>query len=129
MLKARPKAPGMKYQHYAPAAPLVLFEGENSTAVIQKMLEEYQKALAEGKKVGFIISEETAQVLPKQNLTVVYGSRYILKQIALNLYCSLRFFDQNKVDVIFAEGVKRSGLGVAIMNRLDKACGHNIIKC
>ena len=128
-VKARPKAPGMKYQHYAPAAPLVLFEGENSTAVIQKMLEEYQKALAEGKKVGFIISEETAQVLPKQNLTVVYGSRYILKQIALNLYCSLRFFDQNKVDVIFAEGVKRSGLGVAIMNRLDKACGHNIIKC
>lgn len=125
----KPKSPGMKYKHYAPAAPLILLESEYSFNLVEKMKEECEKALATGKKVGVIVSDETALQLPDTVLKVAYGPRHILKQIALNLYSSLRYFDQNNVDVIFAEGVKRSGLGLAIMNRLDKACGHNIIKC
>lgn len=125
----KPKAPGMKYKHYAPAAPLVLFESENSFNLVEKIKEECEKALASGKKVGVIVSNETAAQLPDNILKVAYGPKHILKQIGLNLYTSLRYYDKNKVDIIFAEGVKRSGLGLAIMNRLDKASGHNIVKC
>ena len=56
------------------------------------------------------------------------GSRFNLAVIAQNLFRLLREFDAEGVDVIIAEGVPAEGLGLAVMNRLRKASGYNIIK-
>lgn len=122
-----PKAPGMKYRHYAPKAPLILFTGADEN-LSSGILKEVQKAQVDGKKVGVIVSEETAAVLPDHIEKVVYGKRTDLLAIAAALYSALRHFDDCNIDIIFAEGTEDNGIGLAIMNRLDKACGHRIIR-
>ena len=122
-----PKAPGMKYRHYAPKAPLILFTGADEK-LSSGILKEVQKAQVDGKKVGVIVSEETAAVLPDHIEKVVYGKRTDLLAIAAGLYSALRHFDDCNIDIIFAEGTEDNGIGLAIMNRLDKACGHRIIR-
>ena len=82
----------------------------------------------QGKRVGAIVSEQTMQRLPAGVVAVSYGLREDIEQIATNLYTALRSFDENPVDVIYAEGINEEGLGLAIMNRLRKASGYRIIK-
>lgn len=122
-----PKAPGMKYTHYAPKAPLILLEG-NAQRMADALLAEIGKAEAAGKCPGVIVSEETATLLPRHVETAVYGRRGDAAQIAANLYEALRGFDHSRVDVIFAEGTTERGIGLAVMNRLHKACGYRIIR-
>lgn len=122
-----PRSPGMKYTHYAPDAPMVLFEGEYPQ-VAELLLQEIVKALAEGKKVGALVSSETAGKLPAGVIPSVYGTRYDVAEIAAGLYRALRSYDQHSVDVIYAEGIPEDGLGLAVMNRLRKASGYRIIK-
>ena len=122
-----PRSPGMKYTHYAPAASMTLFEGQYPQ-IISLMLPEIESALLQGKRVGAIVSEQTMQRLPAGVVAVSYGLREDIEQIATNLYTALRSFDENPVDVIYAEGIAEEGLGLAIMNRLRKASGYRIIK-
>lgn len=125
--QAIPKSPGMKYTHYAPAAPLFLVESEPvATAMLIKR--EIDQALAAGKTVGAIVSSELADSLPPEVRTAVYGRRGDAAVIAANLYENLRSFDNTPVDVIFAEGLAEKGLGLAVMNRLRKAAGYRIIR-
>jgi L-threonylcarbamoyladenylate synthase len=123
-----PRAPGMKYTHYAPAAPMILAEGEYP-AIAGLLAKEVSKALAAGERVGAIVSNETVSLLPADVQSVVYGEREDLEAIAVNLYGCLRHFDRFPVDIIFAEGVPEIGIGLAIMNRMRKAAGHRIITC
>lgn len=122
-----PKSPGMKYTHYAPAAPMILFEGQHPQ-MEDLILEEVQRALEKGQKVGGIVSAETAQRLPADVIVAIYGRRGQTAQIATHLYTALRSFDDHAVDVIYAEGIDEEGLGLAVMNRLRKASGYKIIK-
>lgn len=122
-----PKSPGMKYTHYAPMAPMILVEGHHSE-VQDLMLTEIEKALESGQKVGAIVSAETAQHLPENVIVAIYGQRAQIAEIAGNLYTALRSFDDRPVDVIYAEGIDEEGLGLAVMNRLRKASGYNIIR-
>lgn len=122
-----PRSPGMKYTHYAPAAPLLLVEAEAETAAFI-LNREINKALASGKTVGAIVSAETAAHLPRQVIPSVYGARADQALIAANLYTSLRSFDSTAVDIIYAEGIGEQGLGLAVMNRLRKAAGYRIIR-
>lgn len=126
-VQAAPKAPGMKYAHYAPNAPLVLLEGD-SKALQDRLRAELTGALAAGKKAGAVVSSETAARLPAEAVIACYGSRRAPASIAANLYTALRTFDVTPVDVIYAEGVPEEGLGLAIMNRLRKASAYHIIK-
>ncbi|WP_110954228.1 L-threonylcarbamoyladenylate synthase [Anaerosinus massiliensis] len=121
-----PKAPGMKYTHYAPKAPMVMLEGAKDK-IAEGLFEEIAKARAKGKKIGVIVSKEVADMMPKDIVTVVYGSRENVAEIATNLYRALRSFDQMQVDIIFAEGTEHTGLGLAVMNRMHKASGYRII--
>jgi len=123
----RPKAPGMKYRHYAPAAPLILVEAEPAVAeaIIKR---EVTAALARGERVGAIVSAETAAELPASVVTAVYGERGDYAAMAKRLYQCLRRFDLVPVDIIFAEGVAETGLGLAVMNRLRKAAGYHILR-
>jgi len=125
--QAIPKSPGMKYTHYAPAAPLFLVESEPVTAA-RLIKREIDQALATGKTVGAIVSAELADSLPPEVRTAVYGRRGDATVIAANLYENLRSFDNAPVDVIYAEGLAEKGLGLAVMNRLRKAAGYRIIR-
>ena len=119
-----PRAPGMKYRHYAPAAPLVLFPAGNSAEwgiLVQRMNQAVMAALRQGKTVGAMVSSELAALLPPGVTLAVYGSRERPAENAAGLYEALRFFDNHPVDVIFAEGVREKGIGRALMNRLYKA--------
>lgn len=120
-----PKAPGMKYKHYAPKANMILFEGSSAKmadAIASKMAD-YER---EGKKVGLVVSSEVAEKLQHEN-TAIYGNQEDLLTIASDIYECLRFFDDKDVDIILAEGTTDKGIGLAIMNRLHKASGFNSI--
>lgn len=121
----RPKAPGMKYRHYAPKARLMIVEGD----IREEILAIRQIAYAahrRKKKIGIIATQET---LPFYNYGLVknVGTRENEKTIARNLYRVLREFDQEDVQVIYSESFAMQGIGKAIMNRLEKAAGHQII--
>lgn len=120
-----PKAPGMKYKHYAPKANMILFEGSSAKMVeaIASKIADYEK---EGKKVGLVVSSEVAEKLQHEN-TAIYGNQEDLLTIASDIYECLRFFDDKDVDIILAEGTTDKGIGLAIMNRLHKASGFNSI--
>ena len=120
-----PKAPGMKYKHYAPKANMILFEGSSAKmadAIANKIVD-YER---EGKKVGLVVSSEVAEKLQHEN-TAIYGNQEDLLTIASDIYECLRFFDDKDVDIILAEGTTDKGIGLAIMNRLHKASGFNSI--
>lgn len=120
-----PKAPGMKYRHYAPAGELTIITGEREQ-VTKYMNEQTLKYQAKGCKVGIIGSQEA---LSDYHADVVknVGSREDEEAIARNLYRILREFDDEKVDIIFSESFESSGMGQAIMNRLLKAAGHKVV--
>ncbi|MGL6200115.1 MAG: L-threonylcarbamoyladenylate synthase [Lachnospiraceae bacterium] len=121
-----PKAPGMKYRHYAPKAPLTIIEGtpEEEVKAIRQIAYEQKRY---GKKVGIIATSETAG---KYSVGVVksIGARENEKAIARNLYGVLRDFDREDVDYIYSESFSRDGIGWAIMNRLGKAAGYRIVE-
>lgn len=117
-----PKAPGMKYTHYAPKAPLIIVEGSNS--FIQRLVDEQQQ---NGKRVGVLTTEENKAVY-KADMVVACGYRVDLKTVAQHLYDSLRAFDEENIDIIFSESFPHSGVGEAVMNRLSKAAGGQMIK-
>ncbi len=124
-LTATPKAPGMKYRHYAPQAPLWVVEGDKTGACLVAKVAEQQRA---GRCVGALVSEETARQLPQSVITLVYGRRGDAKALAEALFRLLRSFDKTPADWLIAEGVAETGLGLAAMNRLRKAAGWQIIK-
>ncbi|WP_409252256.1 L-threonylcarbamoyladenylate synthase [Bacillus sp. SCS-153A] len=117
-----PKSPGMKYTHYAPDAPLILLEG--SREWMQSVIDEKRKA---GMKVGVLTTEESADFYNADKILVT-GSRSDLSTVAHSLYDVLRAFNESDVDIIFSETFPQEGVGMAIMNRLQKAAGYNLIK-
>ena len=121
-----PKAPGMKYRHYAPRAPLIVIKG-SCAKLVDQFLFEINNAVLQKKNIGLIVSTELADKLPTDYETFTYGSQADLASIAANLYEGLRSFDDKKVDILFAEGTTEVGLGLAIMNRLNKASGFHTI--
>lgn len=122
----KPKAPGMKYKHYAPDADLVLVEGE-SEKVVEKINALVQEKRAAGKKTGVIATEETKK-LYQADYVVSIGAREDEDAIARHLYKILREFDTLQVDAIYSESFRTPRIGQAIMNRLMKAAGHQVIK-
>jgi L-threonylcarbamoyladenylate synthase len=118
----QPRSPGMKYRHYAPEAPIILVEGaeEKVTAEIKRLLEQYSM---EGKIVG-VLCREGKQVSYPGSLSISAGSYQDFSSIAAALYSALRQFDQTGVEIILAEGVEPSGLGLAVANRLRRAAGR-----
>ena len=123
--KERPKAPGMKYRHYAPKADLTIIEGELSRVIDQINRLTAQK-VSEGKKVGIIATEETKKFY-RDGMIKVICSRKKEETIAKHLYSILREFDEAEIDVIFSEAFSEKAFGQAIMNRLIKAAGHHKI--
>ncbi|MEM2660320.1 MAG: L-threonylcarbamoyladenylate synthase [Nitrososphaeria archaeon] len=121
------EAPGMKYRHYAPRAPMILVEGEMDK-VVAKIIELAQEDVLKGLRVGVLATRETLKLYPESFNIVVLGSRSEPYTIAHNLFKSLRMMDDLSVDKIYAEGLPMKGILFAVQNRLRKASGHNIIR-
>lgn len=121
-----PKAPGMKYRHYAPKADLLIVEGpqDEVIACINRLTHE---AVENGLKAGIIATDETKDQY-SDGLVLSIGSREEEETIAHHLYEVLRDFDEAQVNVIYSEAFYTPRMGQAIMNRLLKAAGHKIIK-
>lgn len=122
----RARSPGMKHKHYAPDAQLIVVEGEINTVTV-KVQEIANLHMGKGKKVGIMATDETKSTY-SADIIKSLGSRTDLPVIAKNLFKLLREFDEEKVDVIIAEGIPLKGLGLAVMNRLRKAAGFNIVR-
>ncbi len=124
--EVRPKAPGMKYRHYAPAGRLSLYRGEGDA--VDRILRDALIKMAEGKKVGVIAADETAGRYEGRGFLVYpIGSRQHGEEIAHNLFRVLRQCDADGVEEILSETFYEGTLGEALMNRLEKASGHTII--
>lgn len=107
----KPKSPGMKYKHYAPKADMTVIEGNRDKvkAEIERL-----KALNErlGNKVGVILFEERAFI-----------------EAAHDFFAKLRDLDRQEVDLILAGALSDTdGVGFAVMNRMLKSAGYNIVK-
>jgi L-threonylcarbamoyladenylate synthase len=120
------RSPGMKHKHYAPKAPLILVEG-NITKVMSTIKELISTCWLNDKRVGVLATSETAWAY-EADVVKSLGSRRNVDAIAANLFGHLREFDSENVDVIISESIPLEGLGLAVMNRLRKASGYNIIK-
>ena len=120
---AAPKAPGMKYRHYAPKAEMTIVEGEGAAERIRKLVREKEE---QGKKTAVLCSEEHKD-LYRQGLVFPLGGADNEEETARKLFDVLRKTDELDVDVIYSEAFNTPNLGTAIMNRLQKAAGHRII--
>ncbi|WP_374055235.1 L-threonylcarbamoyladenylate synthase [Rossellomorea sp. FM04394] len=120
--KGAPKSPGMKYTHYAPDAPVYLVDGTRED--LQKLVDNKK---AEGLKVGVLTTEEFMDDF-EADVILSVGRREDLTTVARSLYDTLRAFNKSDVDIIFAEMFPEEGVGLAIMNRLQKAAGYRVVK-
>lgn len=116
--EGKPKAPGMKYKHYAPEVPLWIFEGDSNG--FQELIEKEQQ---NNHRVGVLCSNQLAIQLSHDN---IYKLGESMEEIASSLYDGLRYFKQQAVDIIICESFPESGIGQAIMNRLRKASDSTI---
>ena len=121
-----PKAPGMKYRHYAPKAELTIIAGEEE-AVVRRINELAMEAERRGYRSGVIATNAT---LGRYRATLIKsaGDRAEGTETARELYRILREFDEAEVDVIWSESFEDDGIGQAVMNRLLKAAGHRVEK-
>lgn len=124
-----PKSPGMKYTHYSPKAQLLVVCGDLEkvvTKIKQLCLNEKDK------KIGILATDETINLYKQNNqsecksaVIMSVGSRADKSTIAAKFFDALRKFDDKNVDIVFSEAVDEDGMGLAIMNRMNKASGYN----
>ncbi len=125
-----PKAPGMKYRHYAPKAPMILVEGDMLAAAAY-IVDRLEGLAAEGHHVAVLYTSETQKIYEDagENLPGTFlwmGSRDAPLSIAHNLYRCLRECDELAVDLILCESMEgQQPLMQSIMNRLKKAAGNH----
>lgn len=130
MMEARkdiaPKAPGMKYRHYAPKGSLTIVSG-TPERVAEYINTSCSKAMCQGKRTGVLCTDETLLCYKADSVKSV-GTRADESTVARKLYQILRECDEEGLEVIFSESFPTEGIGQAIMNRLLKAAGHQLIE-
>lgn len=122
----KPKAPGMKYKHYAPNAHLKIIKGKNEKTIeiINEIVENY---IEKGNDVAILTTNENLNKF-NNGKVISLGSENDLKEIAKNIFEALRKCDDLGVQYILCQGFEENGVGLAIMNRLNKAAGYDILE-
>jgi L-threonylcarbamoyladenylate synthase len=120
-----PKSPGQKYRHYSPKAKMKIIQGkvEDICYSINELIKQYEK---DKMKVGIMATKQTHHKYNNTEVLIV-GDREKPETIAANLFSTLREFDKLGVDIILAEGIDEAGIGKAVMNRMKKAAGGDIL--
>ena len=115
----RPKAPGMKYRHYAPKAPVTVVAGgpERTARYIRDNA---------GEHTGVICFREYAKLFPGCTVEQIGSARDAGEQ-ARRVFDALRAFDETDVTAIYAQCPGDAGLGLAVSNRLKKAAGFQVV--
>ena len=121
----KPKAPGMKYKHYAPKADMIIVDGPQEQ-VIAKINSLAKNKKAAGDKVAVIATDETRDSYDA-DVILCMGSKLDEDAIARHLYKILRECDELSVNAIYSESFATPRIGQAIMNRMLKAAGHQVI--
>ena len=120
------ESPGMKYKHYAPETKckMVYCEDElDQIFYINRYIRQYK-----GDVALLSFDEHREKIIVSDSRFISLGSKNNLEEIARNIYSALRKADSINAEVILIEGVKREGIGVAIMNRLLRAAGYDILE-
>ena len=118
-------SPGMKYKHYAPNAKCILVYSKDE----KKMIEKIKELAKEMNKVTIISCQEHIEQYKQISTSIInLGSQNNLNEISKNIFSVLREVDEIMPDLVIIEGVKQEGVGLAIMNRLIKACQNNYIE-
>ena len=120
----QPRAPGMKYRHYAPKAPVTVVTGapDKSAAYIAQHAEEGD---------GIICFDEFIELFTKQagmRPVMDLGPAADKEEQARHIFDALRAFDHTEVPAIWAQCPDTEGIGLAIANRLNKAAGFHIVE-
>jgi len=117
------KSPGWYPQHYSPQANVTIVN--NSVNQVEDVLEKAKSFVSKGDRVGIMAKQEHENHY-KNFVCKIIGPEKDLRTCAARLFSLLREFDQEKVDIIIAEGISEEGIGLAVMNRLRKAAGPEI---
>lgn len=120
----KPKAPGMKYRHYAPKAPVTVVTGDPQKSA------EYIAAHAQPED-GIICFDEFLPLFTRRSETrpvMDLGPAGNKEEQARHIFDALRSFDHTTVPAIWAQCPDTAGIGLAIANRLNKAAGFHIIE-
>ena len=112
------ESPGMKYRHYAPNTKCVL--------VVDNEIEKINRLLDNGDDILVLGFDEDKKYINTDKFLSI-GSRKNLNLVSKNLFSNLRKIDSYNCDYAVIEGLKKSNLGLSIMNRLIRACENNII--
>ena len=106
----KPRSPGMKYKHYAPKAEMIIYKGDREKTAMA-MAEEKLRRVENGQKVEVIMYDDAEP-----------------EKAAREFFAKLRACDKAGVDVILAAALKEDGVGFAVMNRMFKSAGYNIVE-
>ncbi|MCR5108526.1 MAG: threonylcarbamoyl-AMP synthase [Lachnospiraceae bacterium] len=127
----RPRAPGMRYRHYAPKGELTVISGERDR-VRSYIIERTAECRSNNVRTGVMIAEDDDEWVERykstSDLVINIGSALDEDKIAANLYEALREFDDREIEEIYSEEFNTKRLGQAIMNRLLKAAGHKVVR-
>ncbi len=121
-----PKSPGMKYKHYAPKGQLKIISSDIEANVIKYINIEGKKLMDMGYKVGAVVPKHAANDINIKYVESI-GSINNHTEIGSNLFKILRKMDDMNIDYIFSFEFKGEDVSIAIMNRLNKAAGYNIV--
>lgn len=124
--KTRPRAPGMKYRHYAPKGEMIIIEGKNEKKVADKINALIKDRHLQGYKTGVLATDKT-KALYHADYVISVGNREDERSVSSRLFDVLRRFDDLEVEFIVSESFPRQNVGYAIMNRLLKAAGGRIM--
>ena len=123
----RPKAPGMKYTHYAPEGELYIVESQSEEKAAAEINMLYEEMKAQGHKVRILAPEEHCSFYNSEDVIPV-GNTVDGVTVSARLYAALRECDAAGARFIYSESFADYELGGAIMNRLLKAAGHKVIE-
>lgn len=113
-------SPGIKYKHYSPNTKCMMVYSRDNEKMVKKI-----KELAEGKNVVILCKTKNLNKYDVQNKLPMGDT---LEEVCNNIFTLLRKVDKYNSDLVLIEGVEKTGLGLAIMNRLIRACAHNYIE-
>ncbi len=124
----RPLAPGMKYKHYSPLCNITIVKGEREN-VLKAMAELAERAKSEGEKTGIITTEEDRAFFENKGFELLgLGCENQPETIGAELFKVLRTCDDLHLSCAYIKAFPERGIGLAIMNRLKKAAGYNIVE-
>lgn len=115
---ARPLSPGMKYRHYAPSAPLFLLEGDDAKRIAYCRAADSETLL--------LVFDEEKDLFPAHKIICI-GKKADTASQAKRLFAALREADNTDCKRILAPLPKKSGMGLALYNRMIRAAAHNVL--